>query len=730
MQTAPPESLQFSQRWRVARACARCHRLKSKCIYEDPAYSSCRRCFDLGVRCSVDEDPTAYEARKRSSSVSALLTVSKIEKLLQRAEKELEGMDTTDAVDLVAAEKFQAQSVRLHQIGSKLALLGLGNVLAGALQYPELPPGANLASHIIYTHRFLDENEARQRFDFFQQQMITYYPIISLPQKLQNFDHLLTASPLLLLTCVYVTTINDYGFSSRTANRKLNATLDHYVNTYIAHRVYVKASEFTYHAVLACMILSLWCVPPDREGQFKSQVDLITSFALSLCIDVGNVTMYDPEAVLQDDSTERNNLRSFLGLYCCAGSLAFSLPRFKLVAWSKRHELVTERLSRPLTDGVLPLRNDRFLCYYAKLIRVGQELYEYFADNGVSLHFLSSEEENGGLGSLPASAFEESGHLPLVDISQLLRDYKIKLSGILQESGFIAEDDTPKQGAPREKYALLLTYYQLMMMTHDNLMSWRICRLTAEKKNDSLKAQEESEFIVEHTLKFGEFCEKMLLCFLDLDAEGFTTYPTFFYYRALRALVSLIRLLVLVKAELLTAYFSGLAQVKFNLKSLYDRVTEVIEKHYEQYGLIICGRVVIFLQRISRWVKAVGDDNSKYMKSGAQLDFIKLTDVSKGQEIEKLGDPDHHESPVKRVKLNGSGEYRPSSSNPPEVYNKDIADLRPETHELPNYATNYSVQDIFKEIDEDVLHYLNPFDLTDTDMPATSFFNDYLSGGF
>lgn len=733
----PAQEEEFSQRWRVARACARCHRLKSKCIYEDPTYSSCRRCYDLGVKCSVDEDPTANDAKKRRSTISASQVAARIEKLLLRAEKELDAVHQQEGeMDPATASKFLLHSAKLQQIVAKLSLLaGTPESTKPSNELPELPSGANIAHHVLYTHRFLDENEARRRFTFFQQHMLTYYPLISLPQKLQKFDMLLQASPLLLLTCVYVTTINDFAISDRETNRHLNATLGHYIYRYLAEKVYVSASDFSYHMVLACLVLSLWCLPPDRVGQFKSQMELMTSFNLSLCIDVGNVTMYEIEAVVKDDSFERNNLRCFLGLYCCAGSLGFSLPRFKLVAWSRRHELAIDSLLVLLQDGVIPLRNDRFLCYYAKVIRVGQELFDYFAVNGVSMHFLSSEEKSGGLGGLRLPLSElEAGNLPLTDITKVLESYEKRLVNVLCESGLISQDLRPNKEAPNEKYALILTYYQIMMMSHDNLVSWCICRLDAERKG-SVESTLDPALIIRHIVNFGEICEKILLCFIDINSEPTTTYPTFFYYRALHALISLIRLLVLVQSEKLSSYFSDLGLVRFNLKDMYDRVTAIIDNNQKLFDLTICERVALILQKISRWVNVVGNYGSSSVGKHGHLDFMKLTDMSKGQEIEKLAGPE--EPSRKRTKLD-SGETIVLEKTTIEDNNllsrtdtlPEIQRVVPDPSELTRFTTNYSVQDIFKEIDEDILRYLNPFETVDPDGFTSSFFNEYLSKDF
>lgn len=748
--TSTSES-QFATKWKVAKACARCHRLKSKCIYEDPTYASCRRCYALGIKCSVDEDPTAENARRRNCPKKAVQVAAKIEKLVNSLQGELLHLeDEFMELDGPSLASLAQLAARLLEMGTKLASgNGNGNTLdsVGCVMeeepsdFPVISSRSNLVSEVIYTHKFVSYQEAKRRFNFFQNHMLTYYPIISLPKKLTDFDALSQEAPLLLVTCIYVTTVNDHGISDSDAtldNHKLNEVLSYYINLTLARRIFVKAADFSYHMVLACLILSLWCVPPDKVGQFKSQIDLISSFGLSLCIDVGNVTMFDKEAVYQDSSTEQNNLRTFLALYCCCGSLGFSLPRFKLVAWSKRHELSIDRLLESSGRNI-PSRNDKFLCYYARIIRLGQELFEYFAVNGVSMHFLSSEERSSGLGGLPASRLEQSGTLPLANITLVLKNYESALQAILYESGFINEDSlTPKEDAPEEKYALLLTYYQLMMMTHDNLVSWCICRLTADKHDGPpTKDSEDTILIAQHIIKFGEICEKILLCFISINEHPTMNYPTFFFYRALHALISLIRLLVLVKSEILSSRFVSLHQVRFNLQSLFDKITTIVETNKKVFNLPICDRVSLILQRVSKWVHVVGNYDKLSDPNEANFDFIKLTDMSKGQEIEKLKDPlqrvnSHKKRKVEELvkpsheSLNHGNQHfdqEPVSFPPDSKFEADPP-------ELPRYSTNYSIQEIFKEIDQDILHYLNPFDQADVDGTSTNFFNEYLSKDF
>lgn len=675
----------------------------------------------MGLKCSVDEDPTAEGARKHSVRKNASLVVSRVKKLVVKLEEELAALHEENVeVDDVSKEKLEIQATRLVQLGEKL---GGSRAISENDPWPRIAYGTNMVRSLIEVHGFISESEARARYRFFQESMLVYYPIISFPKKLEDYDLLLQESPLLLLTCIYVTTVNHHGVLTASENRKLNQVLRHYVNDYLAHQVYIQAMGFSYHLVLACLILSLWCVPPDQVGVFKSQVDLITSFSVSLCMDVGNVTMYEQKLVHNDLSLERNNLRSFLGLYCCCGSIGFSLPRFKLVLWSRRHDLAILRLLEP--SGYLPSRNDWFICYYARVIRVGQELFDYFALHGVSMHFLSSEEKSTGLGGQDVSNSSPYRNVALgllelavLTISGVLKDYEQKLQVILRESGFIEPESlTVKPDSPMEKYALLLTYYQIMMMTHDNLVSWCIYRLTAEKRKKLDVELRDLKLVAQHIDQFGRICEAILQCFLLINDTPTTSYPTFFFYRALHALISLIRLIVLVKSDVAVTYLSDLLTQHLELQKYYNEVKLRVERNKQQFDLAICERVLLILDKISKWVSVVGHYDLTQTPS---IDFLTLTGMSKGQEIEKLEDP--AEPPLKRRKSVHEEKKLPEFP--------EISRFLLDPSELARYTTNYSVQEIFKELDDDIVLFLNPFDTSSFDGPGMNFLNEYLLKDF
>lgn len=62
----------FADKFRRLRACARCHRLKMRCVFEDPSFESCTRCFKAGLQCSATDDPTQSQAKRKPRKRSKL----------------------------------------------------------------------------------------------------------------------------------------------------------------------------------------------------------------------------------------------------------------------------------------------------------------------------------------------------------------------------------------------------------------------------------------------------------------------------------------------------------------------------------------------------------------------------------------------------------------------------------------------------------------------------------
>ncbi|OVF09371.1 putative molybdopterin synthase sulfur carrier subunit [Clavispora lusitaniae] len=751
----------FASKWKVAKACARCHRLKSKCVYEDPTYSSCKRCYDLGIKCSADEDPTAETARRRK-----IKTPSKLERLVRAVESEVDkiargegnGNGTALKEDGKGAStdgensgngkphQTQVENGTLHQSKSKGQLskrekdpqqASVSSFLASALSsgsdssFPFLPCQDNLAYCAIRLERaagrlslargldpayiwknIITEDEARRRFFYFHNEMLPWHPVICFPQSFQDFDHLLSVSPLLLLSCILVTTISDHGLSSSTENRLLHSRLNDLINHAIARDVFVEARDFSLPMILSCLVLALWREPPEQTNQFKAQFDMMTAVSISLCMDVGNLAMFSPAALSKDDSVERNSVRSFLAVYASCGSLGLSLPRYQLVSWTWRHDLATKKLLEP--HGSLPSPNDVFVCRFAQIICEAQKLSDYFCANGVSMHVLSSIDRSDGLGCVAMLGPDPRVPASVSEVEAVLERHHAALKSAIVSSGYVDENLHPVPEAPKGKYCLLFTYYQVMMVAYDNLVSWCFSVLTSAASNDPLWAH----LLAQNIQKFGVFCTGLLNLFLvvNTDNHNLVNYPTFFMYRSLHAIVSLVRLEILIKSEVVAARSIPVRSFYDDLQKYHMQVVRIIENNQHS---IVCARAMHTLQRITRWVNIVGD-HQKFRN--VNIDFVGFTKMSKGVEIEKLAEPqdkqdqvDASESIHKRqdVELDNASNKRQKLESSEYSSAFSVSRFASDPTESAHYTNSCSIQEIFKEMDEDILSFLNPFDTTD-----------------
>lgn len=650
--------------------------------------------LDLGLDLDLDLDLGFELTQDIDLRVGLKLRLEIRQNLRNRRGKNLHP-ETAKSISALA-RRIQLHSDRLAGNENGPMNLALNSDLPDPLAIPGVellvPAEQVLLSLILGT-------EARARFTYFHQNMAVHFPVLTPAAAFQDYTVSMSACPLLVLACIYVTTICNHGFSTHQENRALHTRLGPYLDRQLARTIFVDAASLTHHLVLACMILSLWVVPPSRVHQYKSQIELITAYSVSVCIDAGTVPTEMASAVLDDASTERNNLRCFLAVYCSCGSLNFSLPRFNFATWLPRHDIAVEMLSRPAPGPVpLPSQSDTFLCFYLRVIHVGKDLSDLLTETGVSMNLLTAEEERGGLAGL--RPFDPRTRL-IKSLEAELEVYEARLTQTIAESGVL--DPVSLSRIPRgEKYCLLLTYYQLITMIHDNLVSCCIYILTTDSHMSSPDL--EPGLVASHVIQFGTACERILDCFVELNADGVTGYPTFFYYRAMAALISLIRLLVLVNSDILQAHFPEIHCVKFRLVALYEKVLGIVENSKVNYDLKVCERFSDLLERIGRWVHVVqNNEHSRPTTLTAEVDYLKLTHLSKGQEVEKFAAPQNlAHAPI-------------TSSVRTEHTNAKTSASIPDS---PSHIPNFSIQEMFKGIDEDIIRYLNPFESLD---PGFSF---------
>lgn len=759
---------QFSVKWRQNRACARCRRLKMKCAFEDPSFSACKRCYAINVECSFDNDPTAKYAKKKNrkptnkfvESVSPGITSESISgSKISEQITQLQALFKLVLTSLSSLEQDLAVSSSLEDDGTK-KLTGIYNdiqVSSNKLNrilnsnnslkqfqdlhpvpdmsdYPYIPFSANIVKEIVEKHQLISLEEFKIRHSFFLNEMLPYYPIISLSKNLQDFDYLYENDPLLLAACVYVTSINDNGLYSKikqlyykVTNEVFNQMLNYYLESFISYNVYIKSDNFTYQLVDLCLILSLWCLPTTASGHFKNQVNLLTGFNVSLCIDLGDVSGsftgkgLTMPPILSDDSEARNRLRAFLSVYVSAGSLGLSLPRFKLVSWTRHHHsAVLLLLKQGEVDGVsLPSRNDRYLCYFAKVIRLGQEIFEYFSpsliDSGISS--VASRKNDVLFNNML-----DPSNSPLSHLKFVLDNYEQRMYSLLIESGFMSSPDPlDNNSQPNEKYLLSIIYYQLLMIIYDNIVS-RFFKFDSKLTGYKHGQEVETVTYIQYIVKLIKICENLLNSFIILGQQRTINVPTFFFYRPMHSLILLIKLRILINSL-------GLAKktniinpddLIIDVETYFKGVYSLIHDSRQKYSLIVCLRMAIILSRIEKWMQVSNSNGkkpttneSKSTDSRATSNLVRLIDTSR--EIENLRAP-------KEADL-VSSETSPNSTSQPNS-------SRPQSIEFSHLDQSFvnsldsgkrPLHEIFEVIDSDILSHLNPLD---ANMGFDSNFND------
>lgn len=684
--------------------------------------------------CSQDEDPTAKVAKKRSIEISASRVAQKIEKYINALDSELRLLETV-SMDTAVANKLHEQSKRLNDMSSKLAnFQGLGSPAVipekDSWQQEPLPllhavnelPGSpaiapygngvtfaidsatNIIHQVVHVLRLIPEAQARIRFTYFLHHMLPYFPLISLPESFQNYDYISNNCPQLLLVCIYVTTFDHHGFCSEEENVKLNKSLQEIVDTLLTRNVFLNTTDFSYRHIFTCIVVSLWSVPPPESGEYKTHMEILAAANVALCIDAGNAQLFPQEAIFNDDSLERNDLRGFLCLYTSLANMGFSLPRFNLIPWSKRQDLAVEKLLR--VNKNLPSRGDEYLCLQARLVRIGQELLFQFSINGIGLQFLSSNEK-AGESMLPTEFFGEFKSMEYENANDIIELFQERLFGVLKETGNIDLNSlTALEGAPKQTYWILQLYFQILIAAHDNLVSWSFCRLSGGTTSHSVAV---GEHLYKHINGFSDSCKRLIRGFIEIQKEV-VSLPTPYHYRAALALISLLRILVLVKSDFVAVMLKDYPPIDFELVSLHAQVSEIFEKNSKTLKLTICNRIGGMLIRISNWINEIQNrDNSDANNPDAKDEFFKLSQMSKGQELWRLNEPS--------VQVNRA---RPWVENVPNI---SKVKAPPSSDTLNGAGLGYeeepdkgrdtfisSIHEIFKDVDDDYVRFFNPLE--------------------
>ncbi|GMF02664.1 unnamed protein product [Ambrosiozyma monospora] len=263
-----------------------------------------------------------------------------------------------------------------------------------------------------------------------------------------------------------------------------------------------------------------------------------------------------------------------MGVYCCCGSLGLSLPRFKVVSWTPNHERMCQLLL--LGDSS---KFDRFICYYARLVAVGEEIFLFLNPNTTTV--------NPGETSIELHSQEyswNSSSLPHQTLRAMMISYEKKMQKLATESQLF-------QPEARERNLLSIIYYQLLMTMYDYV----VCRVLLKK--DML-----TEVYLQTLNRLIKASEKVIDSFISLCQQT-AQFPTFFYYRPMHALVALIRARLLVKSQAL--------DLEINVELEYERVDKALNSISEKSK--VANKMRMIMSRISKWMKV----SDKFNKDGA-----------------------------------------------------------------------------------------------------------------
>ncbi|KAG7863059.1 hypothetical protein KL939_000378 [Ogataea angusta] len=675
----------FANKFRRVRACARCHRLKMRCVYEDPNFESCTRCFKASLKCSITEDPTETTARSRprkkiklkgTGPLSALQTsMGEATRLFQTLQRQMSETTNNSTVTL-DGQKLDFSSLdenlnpeSLSQLQAQLT--DLQRLLAHAVTFskdvylsskdqnvassinsmkegpvksvPNLPfvaYGPNLVKELIKL-KILSEEDARSRFDYFLSDVLCFWPCVSIPSH-YTYDWLLENEPLVLLAFITVTCLNDAD---------LHDTLLYYLDNNLAQRVGV-LGDISPTIVQVYLVLSLWCSPPRKWGSYKHQMSLLTALNLTLCLDLGNEAHRTGPNVLKDGSEERKILRTYIGVYSCCGSLGLSLPRFKVVNWTNTHE----RCCQILLMGDVT-RYDRFLAYYARLVAIGEEIFQFLCPTTASpslatrLNMLFSTDKET----------QDETSFPHESLRAMMISYEKKMQKLATESGLLTSES-------KEKNLLSIIYYQLLMTMYDYV----VCRVLVRK--DTL-----TDVYLQTLNRLVRASIKVVDSFVALS-EQTSTFPTFFYYRPMHALVALIRSRLLVKSQRL--------DVEVNVEHEYERVAAALAKVAAHSK--VASRMTMILTRVRKWMQV----SNNFNRDGATNSMVDLLDelgrekavenISINLKGKKEGD-NGHLNPDSRIQFNKFINYSADNMTRKNSRKLSMSSSRPQSRSGSTY---------------------------------------------
>lgn len=375
--------------------------------------------------------------------------------------------------------------------------------------------------------------------------------------------------------------------------------------------------------------------------------------------------------------------------------MGFSLPRFNLIPWTKRQELVIDKLLCPSES--LPLTGDRWLCLYSRLVRAGQELCFHFSINGIGLKFLSSPEQTE-TSAIPHEFFGDYKNMEYLNAAKIIKLYGGKLLDIISELGYIDVNTlTVKENSPREANFVLFVFFQILITTHDNFASWSFCKLSAQTNPFDSPI---GKGLYTQITDFGASCQAYLRCYIKILEQN-PSLPSPYHCRGIHVLVSLMRSQVLVSSSSMSPFLRNNPPIDFNLRSIYSEMLEVFLKSQSRANLTITDRFGQMLDAFSEWMDSIesGGENLRFQTVREDTNF-------KEQKLLKENASYSTRDNV-RDWGNDSGNYY-NSSNDLEYGGLFVSKI-PENSVASNLAF---IKHIFREADAASSHYLKVLDIT------------------
>lgn len=604
----------FADKFRRLRACARCHRLKMRCVFEDPSFESCTRCFKAGLQCSATDDPTQSQAKRKPRKRSKLKgdgplaqlqqAINESNKLFQAIQRnEYHDSENINLENLLTLQ-FQlseTQRLILHAVktqkgrnnepndstksdSARAEASSVNSMKEGVVKaIPNLPwisHEQNVIKELIRLN-IISTEEAKSRLAYFFNDLYVYWPCVSFP-KHYTYDWLLENEPLVLLSLITVTCLNDPD---------LHDTLLYYLEENLSIRTSI-TGNISVSFIQIYLVLSLWCSPPRKWGSYKHQMSLLMALNLTLCLDLGNEVYKNTSKILSDNSSERQMIRSYMAVYSCCGSLGLSLPRFKVVSWTPVHERCCQLLLMGESNDA-----DKFIYFYSKLVALGEEIFQFLCPNG----FPNVSVRKGGSVGFTAESDTTINNGMLRNI---MVNYEKRMQKLAMESNLF-------NSSSKMRNLLSIIYYQLLMTMYDYI----VCRVLLRR--DVL-----TEVYLQTLNRLIKASEKVIDSFILL-CDQTSNFPTFFYYRPMHALVALIRARLLVKTQQL--------DFEVDVEQEYEKVSESIKKISKDSK--VANKMSAILTRISKWMKV----SSKFNKNGATNSMVDLlNELGKEKAIEKI----------------------------------------------------------------------------------------------